>query len=394
MLFLIGLLNIYFSLPELYFWEEKGKDFENLLMELKKEVNSLFEEDNLRALDAIDRAQFIAFAPYIWEVTKLLRDRGILKLVESTGTAGITIAEIAALQSMSVYAVRVLFEAGLGIGLLFRKGEQYFLAKTGHILLNHKMTEVNYEFMRDVCEAGAPSLAASLDRGKPEGLKHFGNWETVYEGLSQLPEQAQKSWFAFDHFYSDNAFPEALEFIFANPPKSILDIGGNTGRWTLQCLNNNRDVTMGIVDLPGQMNMARANIAAAGFETRVSYFEGNILDSDFELPKGFDVIWMSQFLDCFSEDQIVGILKKCRKVADKDTRVIINETFWNRQRFATSAFALQMTSLYFTTMANGNSQMYDSKVFERLIVEAGFYIATVKDQVGLSHTLLELRIAE
>lgn len=361
-------------------------------METKTGDSCMFDEDKLRVLDAIDRAQFIAFAPYIWEVTKLLRDRGILKLVELAGTNGISIPEIANQQSLSVYAVRVLLEAGLGIGLLFRKGDQYLLAKTGHILLNHKMTEVNYEFMRDVCEEGASSLAASLEQGSPEGLKHFGNWGTIYEGLSQLPEQVQKSWFSFDHFYSDNAFPEALEFIFTNPPKSILDIGGNTGRWTLQCLAHNDQVKMGIVDLPGQMNMAKKNIENAGFSDRAEYFEGNMLQPDFELPKGFDIIWMSQFLDCFSEEQIIGILKKCHRAANENTKVIINETFWDRQRFPTSAFALQMTSLYFTTIANGNSQMYDSKVFERLIEEAGFCISSRKDQVGLSHTILELRI--
>ena len=49
-----------------------------------------------------------------------------------------------------------------------------------------------------------------------------------------------------------------------------------------------------------------------------------------------------------------------------------------------------MTSLYFTTMANGNSQMYDSKVFVQLIDRAGFKIVNQTDNVGLSHTILEL----
>lgn len=362
-------------------------------MELTKPVSCMFEEDKLRALDAIDRAQFIVFAPYIWEVTRLLKDRGILAMVEKAGAEGMTIEEIVQQTAMSVYGVRVLVEAGLGIELLFRKGARFFLAKTGHILLNHKMTEVNYDFMRDVCFESASDLEASIDEGKPVGLKHFGNWPTVYEGLSKLPDQAQKSWFAFDHFYSDNAFPDALAFIFANPPKNILDIGGNTGRWTLQCLTHNPDVEMGIVDLPGQMNMAKKNMEEAGFGARVLYFEGDMLDSEFGLPSGFDVIWMSQFLDCFSEEQVVAILKKCHRVATENTRVIINETFWDRQRFPTSAFALQMTSLYFTTIANGNSQMYDSKVFEKLIEKAGFQIVKQQDQVGLSHTLLELKPA-
>ncbi|HET8574470.1 MAG TPA: class I SAM-dependent methyltransferase [Edaphocola sp.] len=351
----------------------------------------LFEADNLSVMEAIDKAQTIAFAPYIWEVTRILKEKGLLACIEVSGREGRTIGSLAEQQHMSVYAVRVLLEAGLGIGLVYRKDDKYFLAKTGHIFLNHPMTVVNYDFMRNVCVAGAADMEASLDKGRPEGLKHFGQWPTIYEGLSALPEQAQKSWFAFDHFYSDNAFPEALEWVFEQPAKRILDIGGNTGRWTLKCLAYDNAVHMGIVDLPGQLNMARENIATAGYAGRVSYWEADMLREDDRLPEGFDVIWMSQFLDCFSEQQIIDILKKCFQVASRETRVIINETFWDKQRFETSAFALQMTSLYFTTMANGNSQMYDSKVFKRLIEAAGFRVVKERNLVGIGHTLWELR---
>ena len=106
-----------------------------------------------------------------------------------------------------------------------------------------------------------------------------------------------------------------------------------------------------------------------------------------ELPAGMDLIWMSQFLDCFSEDEIVSILTRCHEALDANGKVYIMETFWDRQRFKTAAFSLQMTSLYFTNIANGNSQMYDSAVFNKLIDKAGFKIVSETDEVGISHTL-------
>jgi len=354
-------------------------------------LKPLFEEDNIRALEAIDRAQLIAFAPYVWEASRLLRDKGILRAVEAARGEGISIDEIKEKVDLSRYGIRILLEAGLGIGLVYRKEDRYFLAKTGHILLNHEMTRVNFDFMRDVCYKGSPSLEDSIVNGRPEGLKTLGNWGTLYEGLSSFPSPAKESWLAFDHYYSDNAFPETLPVVFANPPARMLDIGGNTGKWTLQCLEYNADVIMGIVDLPGQLKMAEKNIDAAGFTGRVNYHEHNVLNPALELPSGYDTIWMSQFLDCFADEEIVAILEKCRRISDSDTRIFINETFWDRQRFATSAFALQMTSLYFTNMANGNSQMYDSRVFYQLIEQAGFAIVQQHDLIGLSHTLLELR---
>lgn len=356
-----------------------------------KNILPLFEKDKLKAFEAIDRAQLIAFAPYVWEATRLLIKKGILAAVSDARNNGITIDEAAQKTQMSHYGVRILLEAGLGIGLVYRKDGKYFLAKTGYFLLNHDMTKVNFDFMHDVCYKGSVALEASIENNKPEGLKTLGSWNTLYEGLSVFPDEAKKSWLAFDHFYSDNAFPEALPIVFEQAPKKLLDIGGNTGKWTLQCLAYNPDIHVGIVDLPGQLKMAEQNINNAGYKGRVSYHEHNILEKENRLPKGYDTIWMSQFLDCFADNEIVSILKKCHEVADENTRIFINETFWDRQRFETSAFSLQMTSLYFTNIANGNSQMYDSKVFYKLIDQADFKIIKQYDLIGLSHTILELR---
>ncbi len=353
--------------------------------------DSLFEKDNLTALEALDRAQLIAFAPYVWEATKILIDKGILQMVDASHQKGITIEEICSAVNMSHYGVRILIEAALGLKLVYSKEEKFYLAKTGYMLLSNQMTKVNFDFMRDCCYKGANALEESIEKSKPAGLKTLGDWDTIYQGLSILPSPAKESWFAFDHFYSDNTFSTALNIVFEKQPKKILDIGGNTGKWSLQCLTHDAAVEMGIVDLKVQLDVAQKNIDAAGFTGRVQFHEHNVLNETLSLPMGYDTIWMSQFLDCFSDNEILMILKKCHAVSDNNTRIFINETFWDRQRFDTSAFVLQMTSLYFTTMANGNSQMYDSKVFCKIIDDAGFDIIAQHDGIGLSHTILELK---
>ncbi len=351
----------------------------------------MFETDKKSALDAISHAQFIAFAPYIFQASVILRDSGILATIEKARVEGTTIDEVAASVKMSRYGVRILMEAGLGIGLLYKKEEKYFLAKTGHFFLNDAMTRVNTDFMRDVCYDGAQDLKVSIEQGKPIGLRHLGNWETIYQGLSILPEPAKESWFNFDHYYSDNAFPEALPLVFAHHPKKIMDIGANTGKFTLACLDYNSEVEVGLVDLQVQLNVAKQNIEAAGYSHRVQYHQRNVLDNTTELPEGYDIIWMSQFLDCFADDEIISILQKCHRALGDNGRVFINETFWDKQRFEASALSLQMTSLYFTTMANGNSQMYDSHVFLKLIDKAGFEVVQQTDNICQSHTILDLK---
>jgi cyclopropane fatty-acyl-phospholipid synthase-like methyltransferase len=145
-----------------------------------------------------------------------------------------------------------------------------------------------------------------------------------------------------------------------------------------------------MVDLPGQIEMARKNIEQHGFQDRVNYHPTNLLDVNNKLPKGCDTIWMSQFLDCFADEEIVSILNRCHEALEPGGYVYIMEPFWDRQEFNASAFALQQTSLYFTCIANGNSQMYDSRVFLNLVDQAGFKVEEIVDGIGMCQTILRL----
>ena len=349
----------------------------------------MFDDDKKHAAHAIRDAQIIAFAPYVFQASVILRDRGILKYIEASRSSGRSIQDVADELKMPYYGVRVLMEAALGIGLLYRNEGRFFLAKTGHVFINHPMARINTDFMRDVCDAGAADLDSSIMEGKPIGLRHLGDWSTIYEGLSTMAEPAKSSWFAFDHYYSDLAFPEVLTFVFRHKPGRILDIGANTGKWAKACIQYDDKVHIGLLDLQGKLDEAKENIGAGDSE-RVTYHAQNILDES-KLPEGYDLIFMSQFLNCFNDKQIISILKKCHDVLPDEGRIIINETFWDCQQYEAGAFSLQMASLYFTTMANGNSQIYDSEVYLKVIAETGFEVVSQNNHVGLSHTILELK---
>ncbi len=350
-----------------------------------------FKKDHKTAIEAKGLAQFIAFGPLVFQVSKVMRDTGILKVIEDAASEGITIEDIVSKVKLPHYGVRVLLESSLGIGLIVVNHEKYTLSKTGYFILHDPLTRVNMDFVHDVCYKGLFHLGASIETGKPEGLKELGDWPTIYEGLSQLPAHIQKSWFAFDHFFSDTAFPDVIKHVYKDGIKNILDIGGNTGKWAIASTQYDPDIHITIMDLPGQLNMAEKRMEELGLRDRVSFYPANLLDETQPFPKGFDAIWMSQFLDCFSETEIVSILKRCADAIDNDGYVLILEAFWDTQRFETAAFCLQQTSIYFTALANGNSQMYDSRVFKKCIEDAGFEIAEQVDGIGLSHTLMKCR---
>jgi ubiquinone/menaquinone biosynthesis C-methylase UbiE len=350
-----------------------------------------FSKDKKSAFEAKEAAQWIAFGPVIFQAARVLRNSGILKVIEESGLSGLTIEEIVEKVKMPLYGVRVLLESGLGLGLVLVNDKKYTLGKTGHFILNDPLTKTNMDFIHDVNYKGLFYLDESIKTGKPAGLKEFGEWSTIYEGLSQLPEHVQKSWFSFDHFFSDDAFPLVLPQVYNNGAAKILDIGGNTGKWAIASTAYSSDIHITIMDLPGQLNVAKTRIKQLGLNERVSFLPVNILDESVQFPKGFDIIWMSQFLDCFSEAEIVSILKRCYEALDENGQVIILEPYWDRQRFEIAAFCLQQTSLYFTALANGNSQMYSAEVFINCIKEAGFDIVEETDHIGLSQTLIKCK---
>lgn len=359
-------------------------------MKLTQPLADVYCKEQNSAQKAQRLAQEIAFAPMVFQVSRLMVKFGILEYL-SNNYQGVSQAKIVEHTGLSNYAVQCLLEASLSIGTVITKDDKYTISKAGWFLLNDPMAKANMNFNHDVNYLGLFYLEEALKEGKPSGLKVFGEWPTIYEGLSSLPEQVQKSWFGFDHFYSDESFAAALKIIFDGERKvrRLLDVGGNTGRWAMQCVGYNKDVEVTIMDLPQQLEMMRKQTAGKEGADRIHGYGCNLLDESVKFPTpAFDVIWMSQFLDCFSEDEVTSICRRAAESMDADSRLYIMETFWDRQKFETAAYCLTLTSIYFTALANGNSKMYHSDDMERCVNNAGLEVEEIIDGLGMGHSIM------
>ncbi len=348
-----------------------------------------FQTDEVSLEEAKEAAERLSFYPMMFQAAVSLNRLGILQAVSDAGKKGITSEELSTSLGVSQYGAETLLEAGLSLGLVKLVGPYtYRIGKTGAFWLKDKQTIANADFVHDVCYKGTFHLDEAIKDEKPSGLKELGSWPNIYHGLSKLPGRSKESWFNFDHHYSDQAFPQAVKEVFAYKPKTILDIGGNTGKWSMMCVKNDPDVHMTIVDLPGQCAMAIERIEAAGLSDRISTHPQNVLESSYALPKPVDAVWMSQFLDCFSPEQIVHILSHAMDALAPDGHVFIQETFWDLQESLTATYCLHGTSLYFTAMANGNSKMYDSERMRQYVEQAGLVVERIVPKVGYFHALM------
>ncbi|MGF6147919.1 Multifunctional cyclase-dehydratase-3-O-methyl transferase tcmN [Kingella potus] len=356
-------------------------------MNLSPSLSQRYSQEHFTAGEAQRLAQEIAFAPIVFQVSLLMLKYGILAQLNQA-PHGLSRAEIAQAAEISDYAAQVLLEASLSIGTVLTRDNRFFISKAGWFLLKDKLAQVNMDFVQEICYQGLFDLDATLQSGKPEGLKVFGGWATIYEGLSSLPPVAQEKWLAFDHYYSDSAFQAALKTVFAQPLPKLLDVGGNTGRWALQCVAYNPDVEVTIMDLPQQLALMREAVRGKTGAERIHGHPANLLDDNTPFPTGFDAIWMSQFLDCFSNEETTSILRRAAQAMGEHTSLFILEPLWDRQRYETAAYCLTMTSVYFTAMANGNSKIFHSEDLLRCIEQAGLAVADISDDIGLGHSIL------
>ena len=142
------------------------------------------------------------------------------------------------------------------------------------------------------------------------------NWDESSGVVTRLSRASE--WFIIKYEYGEEVIEYKSEtyysssidigdiiIIYINPnnPKEVFDIGGNTGKFEKACLNYSSDVKLTMLDLPENLDRAKANIN----NDRCNFYGINVIAENPQFPKMSGAVLMSQFLDCFSEKQIISI---------------------------------------------------------------------------------------
>jgi|SRR5690554_3057727 len=139
--------------------------------------------------------------------------------------------------------------------------------------------------------------------------------------------------------------------------------------------------------LPGQLALAREQIESQGLGERTNLHAMDVLAEYAQFSEGGDTIWMRQFLDCFSPENIKKILQRVAQTMATDGRIYILEPFSDRQQFSAASLSLNAPSLCFTSVANGSSHMYSYREFAPLVSVSGLQIES-EHHLSFGHSLL------
>ena len=135
-------------------------------MNLTADLEKRYTTEQQSALEAQRLAQQIAFAPIAFQVSRLMVKLGVFSALSET-SEGLTPKQIADATKLSAYAVQILLEASLSIGTVIVHNDRFLLTKAGWFLLRDKTTQVNMDFVQEVCYLGLNHLEAALIEGKP-----------------------------------------------------------------------------------------------------------------------------------------------------------------------------------------------------------------------------------
>lgn len=163
-------------------------------------------------------------------------------------------------------------------------------------------------------------LLYSIQTGKPAFDHIFG--KGIFDYLAEHPEQAKNFDAAMTgvHGHETRAMIAAYDYSGVN---TLVDIGGGNGTTLMEVLKSHPAMKGILYDLPGVIERAQQNLAAAGLASRCQAIGGSFFES---VPPGADAYQMRHIIHDWTDEQCQTILGHIRQVIPKSGRVLVIET--------------------------------------------------------------------
>jgi SAM-dependent methyltransferase/predicted transcriptional regulator len=240
--------------------------------------------------------------------------------------------------------------------------------------------------------------SAFLSRKSPDylgGLMHSNHlWNTwsnltkvVRTGVSAHPDEINsrgEDWLTpFITAMHDRAKKQAplqLASIDLSEIKSILDIGGGSGAYSMEFASRKPGIDATVFDLPNVVPITKVFLEKEGFSDKVKTYAGDYTTDD--LPGGFDMVFLSAIIHSNSLEVNADLIKKCFGSLNKNGRIVIQDWIMNNDRTQPTpgaVFAINML------VGTESGDCYTEQEVTEMLSAAGFKdISRTEFETGLS----------
>ena len=232
------------------------------------------------------------------------------------------------------------------------------------------------------------------------GLMHtnhlWNTWghltEVVKTGKSAHPEEVNErgdEWlFAFISAMHDRAkklAPQQLADIDLSGVKSLLDVGGGSGAYSMQFVTRKPEIEATVFDLENVVPITKQFVEKEGFAGKVKTYTGDYTTD--ELPQGFDLVFLSAIIHSNSLETNRNLIKKCYKSLNRGGRIILLDWIMNNERtepVTGAVFAINML------VGTESGDCFTEEEVSEMFRVAGFTkITKIELEAGLSQMIAE-----
>ena len=237
-----------------------------------------------------------------------------LDIFTNINESGTTSNQIANHLHLNERACERLLNALVSLGFLTKKNHLFFNTADSFAFLSKKSSDYSAGLMH---------------------LNHLWNtWsnltQVVKTGKSAHPaeinERGEEWLFAFIDAMHDRAkkqAPQQLANIDLSEVESILDIGGGSGAYSMEFVSKKPEIAAIVFDLPGVVPITKRFIDKEGLSDQIKTHPGDYTTD--ELPKGFDLVFLSAVIHSNSLEINKELIKKCYNSLNKNGKIVIQD---------------------------------------------------------------------
>jgi ubiquinone/menaquinone biosynthesis C-methylase UbiE len=149
--------------------------------------------------------------------------------------------------------------------------------------------------------------------------------------------------------------------------RRLLDLGGGAGTYTIAFCQASPELTAVLFDLPGPLALAQTMVSAAGLTDRVTLVAGDFHTD--ALPRGFDLVLLSNILHGRSEETNQRILREVYRALEPAGELIVRDVLMNEDRTSPTFGALFAVNLL---LHSASGRCYTFSEFSGWLAKIGF----------------------
>lgn len=227
-----------------------------------------------------------------------------------------------------------LISALLSVGLLSREGDKFRNSPAAQRYLVPGAPAYFGDYYRFQIDRQFYPMMKGLDAGlagNEDGLAH----QSMSDWLSE--DEAAEDFSRAQHAGSTGPAIVMADAIDLTGAKSLLDVAGGTGAFSMAFCRKNSDLTACIIDFQSVVKTAEGFVNHAGMQDRISFISGDALENSW--PAEQDVVLMSYLLGAVGGGDITPLLQKAWHALKPSGKLILHDFMLEDDRSGPTAAA-------------------------------------------------------